>query len=57
VVFRDTLKWRPLIGTQSQFLFGGLFVLCLPNIAAAVSSGLLGAVHGVIMLLVTFPVP
>jgi hypothetical protein len=46
-----------LIGTQSQFLFGGLFVLCLPNIAAAVSSGLLGAVHGVIMLLVTFPVP
>jgi branched-chain amino acid transport system permease protein len=38
-------------------LFGGLFVLYVPNIAESVSRGLAGAVYGVIMLLVIFVMP
>ncbi len=38
-------------------LFGGLFVLYVPNIAETVSRGLSGAIYGVIMLLVIFVMP
>jgi branched-chain amino acid transport system permease protein len=36
---------------------GGLFVLFVPNIAESVSSGLAGAVYGVILLLVIYVMP
>ena len=45
------------IGSLPGCLFGGLFVLYVPNIAAAVSRGLAGAIYGVIMLLVIFVMP
>jgi branched-chain amino acid transport system permease protein len=38
-------------------LFGGLFVLYVPNMAESVSRGLAGAIYGVIMLLVIFVMP
>ena len=38
-------------------LFGGLFVLYVPNIANALSTGLAGAIYGVILLLVIFVMP
>jgi branched-chain amino acid transport system permease protein len=38
-------------------LFGGLFVLYVPNIAESVSTGLAGAIYGVILLLVIFVMP
>jgi branched-chain amino acid transport system permease protein len=38
-------------------LFGGLFVLYVPNIAESVSTGLSGAIYGVILLLVIFVMP
>jgi branched-chain amino acid transport system permease protein len=45
------------IGSLPGCLFGGLFVLYVPNIAAEVSRGLAGAIYGVIMLLVIFVMP
>jgi len=38
-------------------LFGGLFVLYVPNIAESLSIGLAGAIYGVILLLVIFVMP
>jgi branched-chain amino acid transport system permease protein len=38
-------------------LFGGLFVLFVPNIAESVSKGLAGAVYGVILILVIYMMP
>jgi branched-chain amino acid transport system permease protein len=45
------------IGSLPGCLFGGLFVLYVPNIAAEVSRGLAGAIYGAIMLLVIFVMP
>jgi branched-chain amino acid transport system permease protein len=45
------------MGSLPGCLFGGMFVLYVPNIAQAVSRGLAGAVYGVIMLLVIFVMP
>ena len=45
------------MGSLPGCLFGGLFVLYVPNIAESVSRGLAGAVYGVIMLLVIFAMP
>jgi branched-chain amino acid transport system permease protein len=45
------------IGSLPGCLFGGMFVLYVPNIAAEVSRGLAGAIYGVIMLLVIFVMP
>jgi branched-chain amino acid transport system permease protein len=45
------------MGSLPGCLFGGLFVLYVPNIAEAVSRGLAGAIYGVIMLLVIFVMP
>jgi branched-chain amino acid transport system permease protein len=45
------------VGSLPGCLFGGLFVLYVPNIAAEVSRGLAGAIYGVIMLLVIFAMP
>src|SRR5215468_2727901 len=38
-------------------LVGGLFVLFVPNIAESVSSGLAGAIYGIILLLVIYVMP
>ena len=38
-------------------LFGGVFVLFVPNIAERVSTGLAGAIYGVILLLVIYVMP
>jgi branched-chain amino acid transport system permease protein len=38
-------------------MFGGLFVLFVPNIAESVSKGLAGAVYGVILILVIYMMP
>ena len=38
-------------------LFGGLFVLFVPNLAEEVSKGLAGAVYGVILILVIYAMP
>ncbi len=45
------------MGSLPGCLFGGLFVLYVPNIAESVSRGLAGAIYGVIMLLVIFLMP
>ena len=45
------------VGSISGSLCGGLFVLYLPNIANAISTGLAGAIYGVILLLVIFIMP
>jgi branched-chain amino acid transport system permease protein len=45
------------MGSLPGCLFGGLFVLYVPNIAESVSRGLAGAAYGVIMLLVIFAMP
>src|SRR5579863_5585721 len=45
------------MGSLPGCLFGGLFVLYVPNIAEAVSRGLAGAIYGIIMLLVIFVMP
>ncbi len=45
------------MGSLPGCLFGGLFVLYVPNIAQAVSRGLAGVIYGVIMLLVIFVMP
>jgi branched-chain amino acid transport system permease protein len=44
-------------GSIAGSLFGGLFVLYVPNIANALSTGLAGAIYGVILLLVIFVMP
>jgi branched-chain amino acid transport system permease protein len=45
------------VGSIPGCLFGGLFVLYVPNIANALSTGLAGAIYGVILLLVVFVMP
>ncbi|HLY45690.1 MAG TPA: branched-chain amino acid ABC transporter permease [Stellaceae bacterium] len=45
------------VGSIPGCLVGGLFVLYVPNIAESVSTGLAGAVYGVILLLVIFVMP
>ncbi|HML11027.1 MAG TPA: branched-chain amino acid ABC transporter permease [Stellaceae bacterium] len=45
------------VGSILGCLFGGLFVLYVPNIANALSTGLAGAIYGVILLLVIFVMP
>ena len=45
------------VGSIPGCLFGGLFVLYVPNIANSISTGLAGAIYGVILLLVIFVMP
>jgi len=45
------------VASISGTLFGGLFVLFVPNIAEHFSKGLAGAVYGVILLLVIYLMP
>jgi branched-chain amino acid transport system permease protein len=45
------------VGSIPGSLFGGLFVLYVPNIAERVSTGLSGAIYGVILLLVIYVMP
>ena len=45
------------VGSIPGCLLGGLFVLYVPNIAESVSTGLAGAIYGVILLLVIFLMP
>jgi branched-chain amino acid transport system permease protein len=45
------------IGSIPGSLFGGVFVLFVPNLAEKVSTGLSGAVYGVILLLLIFLMP
>ncbi|HEX3537037.1 MAG TPA: branched-chain amino acid ABC transporter permease [Stellaceae bacterium] len=45
------------VGSIPGCLVGGLFVLYVPNIAESISTGLAGAIYGVILLLVIFVVP
>lgn len=45
------------LGSIPGCLFGGLFVLYVPNIANSISSGLAGAVYGLILLAVIFIMP
>jgi hypothetical protein len=54
-----TLELVAAIGpkTAPGCLIAGLFVLFVPNIAESVSTGLAGAVYGVILLIVIFVMP
>jgi branched-chain amino acid transport system permease protein len=45
------------VGSITGCLFGGLFVLYVPNIANSLSTGLAGAIYGVILLIVIFVMP
>jgi branched-chain amino acid transport system permease protein len=45
------------VGSIPGSLIGGVFVLFVPNIAEAISTGLAGAIYGAIMLLVIFIMP
>jgi branched-chain amino acid transport system permease protein len=45
------------VGSIPGCLVGGLFVLYVPNIANSLSTGLAGAIYGVILLLVIFVMP
>ena len=45
------------VGSIAGTLFGGLFVLFVPNIAEQFSKGLAGAVYGVILILVIYLMP
>ena len=45
------------VGSIPSCFLAGLFVLYVPNIAEAVSTGLAGAIYGVILLLVIFLMP
>ena len=45
------------VGSIPGALFGGLFVLFVPNIAEQVSKGLAGAVYGVILIIVSYLMP
>ncbi|HWB48981.1 MAG TPA: branched-chain amino acid ABC transporter permease [Stellaceae bacterium] len=45
------------VGSIPGCFIGGLFVLYVPNIANSVSTGLAGAIYGIILLLVIFVMP
>jgi branched-chain amino acid transport system permease protein len=45
------------VGSIAGCLVGGLFVLFVPNIAESISTGLAGAIYGVILLIVIFVMP
>ena len=45
------------VGSIPGSLVGGVFVLFVPNLAEQVSTGLSGAIYGVILLLVIFIMP
>jgi branched-chain amino acid transport system permease protein len=45
------------VGSIPGCLFGGLFVLYVPNIANSLSTGSAGAIYGVILLVVVFLMP
>ena len=45
------------VGSIPGSLFGGLFVLFVPNLAERLSTGLAGAIYGLILLLVIFVMP
>jgi branched-chain amino acid transport system permease protein len=45
------------VGSIPGSLVGGLFVLFVPNLAERVSTGLAGAIYGIILLLVIFVMP
>jgi branched-chain amino acid transport system permease protein len=45
------------VGSIPGSLFGGVFVLFVPNIAERISTGLAGAIYGVILLLVIYVMP
>jgi branched-chain amino acid transport system permease protein len=45
------------VGSIPGSLFGGVFVLFVPNIAERVSTGLAGAIYGIILLLVIYVMP
>jgi len=45
------------VGSIPGSLFGGLFVLFVPNLAERISTGLAGAIYGIILLLVIFVMP
>jgi branched-chain amino acid transport system permease protein len=45
------------VGSIPGCLIGGLFVLYVPNIANSISTGLAGAIYGVILLIVIFVMP
>ena len=45
------------VGSIPGCLFGGLFVLYVPNIANSLSTGSAGAIYGIILLLVIFVMP
>ena len=45
------------VGSIAGCLVGGLFVLFVPNISESISTGLAGAIYGVILLLVIFLMP
>jgi branched-chain amino acid transport system permease protein len=45
------------VGSIPGSLFGGVFVLFAPNLAERVSTGLAGAIYGVVLLLVIFIMP
>jgi branched-chain amino acid transport system permease protein len=45
------------VGSIPGCLFGGLFVLYVPNIANSLSNGLAGVIYGVILLIVIFVMP
>ena len=44
-------------GRRGYEIFGGAFVLFVPNIAEGVSKGLSGAVYGVILILLIYLMP
>ena len=45
------------VGSIPGCLFGGLFVLYVPNIANSLSTGLAGAIYGIILLIVIYVMP
>jgi branched-chain amino acid transport system permease protein len=45
------------VGSIPGSLIGGLFVLYVPNLAEKISTGLAGAIYGIILLLVIFVMP
>src|SRR5438270_6222418 len=45
------------VGSIPGSLFGGVFVLFVPNIAERISTGLAGAIYGIILLLVIYVMP
>src|SRR5439155_20897605 len=45
------------IGSIPGCLVGGLFVLYVPNIAERISTGLAGAIYGIILLIIIFVMP